>query len=78
LPGSCGKQEKREYEKPGGDVGELGVIHTSDENALEGDQNDQAVTKDIVVQRSEKLCCEKRRKPPLAQQGKLARSRQWF
>jgi hypothetical protein len=50
------------------------MIHARNGDALEDDQEQQAIAKDVVVQRSEELGGKKGRKAALRKQGKLA----WF
>ena len=47
------------------------MIHAGNEDALERDQDDEAVAEDIVVEGAEELGGEKGRKASLAEQGKL-------
>ncbi|NND46770.1 MAG: hypothetical protein HKN55_03825 [Woeseiaceae bacterium] len=50
------------------------MIHSRNKHALESDQDDKAVAKDVVVQGPEELRREKWGKSPLAEERKLARS----
>ena len=42
------------------------VVHARDQDALEGDQDDEAVAEDVVVEGAEELGGEERREAPLA------------
>ena len=67
MPGGGREKEERQYEKEGGDIGENGVPHPQDSDALKCEQNDQAIAENIVVQRPEELGTEERREAALAE-----------
>jgi hypothetical protein len=66
LSGSCRKQEEGQNKQPSRNIRELGVVHACDEDALECNQDHEAVAEYIVVEGAEKLGPKKRRKAPLA------------
>jgi len=75
---SCGRreQEKGQNKQASRDVGQLCVVHARNDDALKSNQDYQAITKDIVVECAEELGREEWCEAPLAQERKLARSRQ--
>lgn len=50
------------------------MVHSGNEYALESNQYDEAVAKDVVVQGAEELRGEERGESPLAEERELARS----
>ena len=44
------------------------MVHAGDQHALKGDENDEAVAKDVVVQAHQELGDEERCEAPLAQE----------
>ena len=50
------------------------MIHPCNQHALERNQDDETVTKDIVVECAQKLCGKERREATLSEQPELARS----
>ena len=77
MTGGRREQEKGQNEQARGNIGKLAVIHAGHQDTLESYQDDESVTEDIIVEGAKELGREEGRKSPLAQQGKLVRSRQW-
>ena len=66
LPGGRRKEEERQDEQAGGEVGEDFRAHRRPLRRLEGDQHDQRVLVEIVVERAEKLGQKQRAETPCA------------
>ena len=65
--------KKWQYENQSGQVSQHGHVEAEQARALEGYDDNEAVTKDIVIECAEKLGCEKRCKAALAEKCKLVR-----
>ena len=58
-------KKKRQDKQRARHVGELTDIETGNASALKGQQDDQSIPKDVVVERAQKLGREKGREAPL-------------
>ncbi len=75
LTGRGGKQEKRQDEQPGAQVDERIGFPQALTRGLIGDEDNQCVLVDVIVERTEELGQKERSKTPLLQQRELTACR---
>jgi len=72
LAGGRREQEERQDEQSAGEVDQHLGPHPAGLRGLEGDQDDQRVLEDVVVERAEELRREERSEPAFGEQSELA------
>ncbi len=73
LTRDAGEQEERKDEQPAGEIGQHLRVELRVDRAAEGDEDDEYVAVDVVVERSQCLGTEERKESSLTQEPELVR-----
>ena len=72
MSGRSREQDERQDEQGTGDIGQHAGIHAGDLGSLKGDENHEAIAKNVVVEGTQELGQEKRCEAALPEQSELA------